>query len=282
MAADGSPPLIAILGAGFSGTMVASHLLRSAKRPLSIALIDRSGRFGSGIAYGTPDPAHLLNVSSGAMSAWPDDPSHLLRWLDFNRDVFDGQGITQTVEGNFLPRKIYGLYLQSILDEAESQAGALVALHRITAELLDLEPLGSGHSQGGYRLVFEGHAPLVAAQVVLAYGNSPSAVVSPPNGAIRHGWHPNATRDLAPDASVLLLGTGLTMVDTVVSLAEQGHRGPILALSRRGHQPIPHKIAPPIGPWLGPEAAPTTTLALGRLVRRRARQAIQETGEWRP
>ena len=179
---------------------------------------------------------------------------------------------------SFLPRKIYGLYVQSVLDEAESQAGSLVAVQRITAELLDLEPI----SQGGYRLLFESHSPLVADQVVLAYGNSPSAVVSHANDAIRHGWQPNATRDLAPDASVLLQGTGLTMVDTVVSLVEQGHRGPIWALSRRGHQPIAHNIAPPIGPWLDPASAPVTALALWRIVRSRAQQTIQETGDWRP
>ncbi|MFM9088089.1 MAG: FAD/NAD(P)-binding protein, partial [Cyanobium sp.] len=278
MAAAGSPPLIAILGAGFSGTMVACHLLRRAQRPLSIALIDRSGRFGAGIAYGTTELGHLLNVSTGAMSAWPDDPSHLLRWLDLNREVLDQQGMAPSVATSFLPRRIYGLYVQSILDEAESQAGSLVALQRITAELVDLEPI----SPGGYRLLFEGHSPLVADQVVLAYGNSPSPAVTQPNDLIRHGWQPNATGDLAADASVLLQGTGLTMVDTVVSLVKQGHQGPILALSRRGHQPLPHKIAPPIGAWLDPAAAPVTALALLRLVRRRAQQAIQETGEWRP
>jgi len=278
MAPAGSPPLIAILGAGFSGTMAACHLLRKAKRPLSIALIDRSGRFGPGIAYGTPEQGHLLNVSTGAMSAWPNDPSHLLRWLDLNRDVLDGQGIAQAVAASFLPRKIYGLYVQSVLDEAESQAGSMVALQRITAELLDLEPI----SQGGYRLLLEGHSPVVADQVVLAYGNSPRDVDAQTSGDIRHGWQPTATRDLASDASVLLQGTGLTMVDAVVSLVEQGHRGPILALSRRGHQPIPHKIAPPIGAWLDPEAAPATALALWRVVRGKARQAIKESGDWRP
>jgi uncharacterized NAD(P)/FAD-binding protein YdhS/glyoxylase-like metal-dependent hydrolase (beta-lactamase superfamily II) len=278
MAAAGSPPLIAILGAGFSGTMVACHLLRRAQRPLSIALIDRSGRFGAGIAYATTEPGHLLNVSTGAMSAWLDDPSHLLRWLDLNRDLLDAEGMAQSVAGSFLPRKIYGLYLQSILDEAESQAGSSVVVQRIIAELVDLEPI----SPSGYRLVFEGHSPLVADQVVLAYGNSPSAVVTQPNDAIRHGWQPNATRDLASDASVLLQGTGLTMVDAVVSLVKQGHQGPILALSRRGHQPLPHKIAPPMGVWLDPAAAPVTAMALWRVVRRRARQAIQEVGDWRP
>jgi uncharacterized NAD(P)/FAD-binding protein YdhS/glyoxylase-like metal-dependent hydrolase (beta-lactamase superfamily II) len=286
MAADGSTPMIAILGAGFSGSMVACHLLRKAKRPLSIALIDRSGRFGPGVAYGTPDPGHLLNVSTGAMSAWPDDPSHLLRWLDLNREALVEHGIVHADGDGFLPRKIYGLYLESVLDEAETQAPPSVSLQRISTELLGLEPLhtpdGSSFPKGGYRLLFEEHPPLIADQVVLAYGNRPNVNFPHNDDFIRHGWHPNATSDLIPDVPVLLQGTGLTMVDTVVSLMGQGHRGPILALSRRGHQPIPHRIAPPIGAWLDPDAAPVTALALWKVVRQRAQQAIQDTGDWRP
>jgi uncharacterized NAD(P)/FAD-binding protein YdhS len=80
-------PVIAIVGAGFSGTLLASQLLSQAQRPLRLLLIERSGRFGPGVAYGTNDPGHLLNVSAGAMSAWPEDPSHLLRWLDLNRSA---------------------------------------------------------------------------------------------------------------------------------------------------------------------------------------------------
>jgi uncharacterized NAD(P)/FAD-binding protein YdhS len=73
MAVSDCPLVIAIVGAGFSGTMVASHLLHHAPGPLRLLLIDRSGRFGAGVAYGTSDPGHLLNVSAGAMGAWADE-----------------------------------------------------------------------------------------------------------------------------------------------------------------------------------------------------------------
>lgn len=286
MATDGSAPVIAILGAGFSGTMVASHLLRRANLPLEVVLIDRREPFGTGVAYGTSDPGHLLNVSAGAMSAWPDDPSHLLRWLDLNRDALAVHLSEKMDGGSFLPRKIYALYLQSVLDEAESQAGPLVSLQRVRAELQDLEPIhpspASSSAPVRYRLLFEGRPPLEADRVVLAYGNSPSADLREPNPSIRHAWTPSSITDLAPDGSVLLLGTGLTMVDTVLSLLAQGHRGPILALSRRGYQPLPHRIAPPIGVWLSPETAPTTALGLWRVVRQRVRLALRDSADWRP
>lgn len=287
MEVSDSPPVIAVLGAGFSGTMVASHVLRKASRPLQVVLIDRLGRFGQGLAYGTSDPHHLLNVSAGAMSAWPEDPSHLLRWIDFNRDALAHQLPATIDAGSFLPRHLYGLYLQSILEEAETLASGQATLQRLRAELVDLEPLQPSHPSavsmgGGYRLLFQGRDPLIAHRVVLAWGNSPSPPLLALNGCERHGWSPNATTDLDPEASVFLLGTGLTMVDMVVSLVRQGHRGPLVALSRRGFHPLPHKIAAPIGPWLDPERAPSTVLGLWRLIRQRVKQAQRSSGDWRP
>jgi uncharacterized NAD(P)/FAD-binding protein YdhS/glyoxylase-like metal-dependent hydrolase (beta-lactamase superfamily II) len=267
--------------------MVASHLLRKASRPLRVVLIDRLGRFGQGLAYGTPDPNHLLNVSAGAMSAWAEDPSHLLRWLDLNRDALAHHLSAAIDAGFFLPRHIYGLYLQSILEEAQTLATGQTTLQCLKAELVDLEPLQPSHPSalsmgGGYRLLFQGRDPLVAHRVVLAWGNSPSPPQMALNGCERHGWAPNATSDLDPEASVFLLGTGLTMVDMVVSLVRQGHRGPLVALSRRGFRPLPHRIAAPIGPWLDPERAPSTVLDLWRLIRQRVKQAQESSEDWRP
>jgi uncharacterized NAD(P)/FAD-binding protein YdhS len=164
MGASDAFPLIAILGAGFSGAIVASHLFRKASRPLRMVLIDRLGRFGQGLAYGTADPNHLLNVSAGAMSAWAEDPSHLLRWLDLNREALAHHLSASIDAGFFLPRHIYGLYLQSILEEAETLATGQTTLQRVKAELVDLEPLQPSHPSalsmgGGYRLLFQGRDP---------------------------------------------------------------------------------------------------------------------------
>jgi uncharacterized NAD(P)/FAD-binding protein YdhS len=53
-------------------------------------------------------------------------------------------------------------------------------------------------------------------------------------------WTPGALAALDTDAPVLLVGTGLTMVDTVVALLDAGHIGPIHALSRHGLLPQRH------------------------------------------
>src|SRR6202795_924202 len=75
-----APYDVVIVGSGYSGTMVALHLAR-ARRVLRVALIDRSKTFGRGVAYGTTDPKHLLNVPADQMREIPDDISHFYRWL---------------------------------------------------------------------------------------------------------------------------------------------------------------------------------------------------------
>jgi uncharacterized NAD(P)/FAD-binding protein YdhS len=50
-------------------------------------------------------------------------------------------------------------------------------------------------------------------------------------------WAPDALTNLDPTDPVLLIGTGLTMVDTAISLLDREHTGTIHALSRRGLMP---------------------------------------------
>ncbi len=53
---------IAIVGAGFSGTLLALHLLRRCPPPTKLVLIERNSQFGRGLAYATGNPSHILNV----------------------------------------------------------------------------------------------------------------------------------------------------------------------------------------------------------------------------
>ena len=75
MKSDVSLP-VAIVGGGFSGTMVAAQL---ARKGIYSVLIEKAGRAGQGIAYSTREPAHVLNVRAEVMSAWADDLEHFSR-----------------------------------------------------------------------------------------------------------------------------------------------------------------------------------------------------------
>ncbi|MEJ7618700.1 MAG: FAD/NAD(P)-binding protein [Pyrinomonadaceae bacterium] len=108
---------IAIIGGGLSGTLVAAHLLArklmsdARRRPLRVVLIERAAdQLGRGVAYGTSDRVHLLNVPACNMSAFADEPDHFLRWCD-------RRGISITRD-TFVPRMIYGEYLPDVLQEA--------------------------------------------------------------------------------------------------------------------------------------------------------------------
>src|SRR3954453_22794372 len=80
---------VAVIGAGAAGTLTAIHLLRTAMatgRPLEVQLVERRGQhgLGRGVAYGTQDARHRLNVPAAGMTALPDEPDHFLRWCEAN------------------------------------------------------------------------------------------------------------------------------------------------------------------------------------------------------
>lgn len=230
-------PVIAVVGGGASGTLTAVHLLRRLRgttRAAQILLIDRDSRHGTGVAYSTVDGAHLLNSPLGRMSAVAGDPEHLRRWMTRLRG-------TSPDPGEFLPRALFGRYLRETLAEAEWTTPHC-RVRRVTAEVRGLRPTGHG-----YTLEFAHGRSVSADLVVLATGNPPNrplAVHGRPHRHIRDPWAPGALERLLAlptgDGPVLVVGTGLTMVDLVLSLTGRAGGPPVLALSRHGLLPRAH------------------------------------------
>lgn len=274
------PTTIAIIGAGFSGSLVAVHLLKSANRPLIIKLIERRHDMGKGIAYSTNTTNHLLNVSAGKMSAFLNDPGHLLRWLNYNYSELATFLPANLNASSFIPRQIYGLYIQSILEEAEATASSLVRLERVIDEVVAVEP----HTKGA--TVFLGSSRIIMAdKIVLALGNAPAAPSfsqpSEDHFYLHNAWSSETLADLAPDAPVLLIGTGLTMVDMVVSLSDRNHQGKIYAVSRRGLSPLQHQSTKPYPAFLTPDTAKRTVRGLLRQIRKEVETAAEQGYDWR-
>ncbi len=274
-------PTIAIVGAGFSGTLLALHLLRRCPQPVRITLIERHAQFGRGQAYGTDNPSHLLNVPAARMSGFHDRPGHFVDWL---RGLPDGETL---VAQGFVPRGQFGAYVRHLLSEEVARPENDNRL-----DLLRGDVLGLSMAEGGLTLELDGDRRLAADLAVLAIGNFPP---EPPPGAEPRfldshlyrpdPWSPDALAGIDAEAAVLLIGTGLTMVDAVVSLLDQGHRGPIHAISRRGLLPRRHASAGPRtagAPSPASAAALPGTLAeLARFLRTEARQATAEGEDWR-
>jgi uncharacterized NAD(P)/FAD-binding protein YdhS len=217
---------VAVVGGGFSGTIMAAQL---ARRGVDSVLIDGSGRAGKGVAYSTIEPAHLLNVRAEGMSAWAGEPDHFAR--RFAAEGGERRGFAQ--------RLLFGRYLGEILDEAVASG---------STETVDATATKAQRKDGGWEIELDGGAKIQAGALVLAVGNQEpdplSAFARLGDRFICNPWGTKAqaaVRELvASSGSALLIGTGLTMVDVVLSLEAAGHRGKILALSRRGLIPRSH------------------------------------------
>jgi uncharacterized NAD(P)/FAD-binding protein YdhS len=226
---------VAIIGAGFSGAMVAANLARRGRAAPDITLIERRPRFGPGLAYGTKDPAHLLNVRASNLSAFPDESDHFARWL--KRRGGDAGGPT-----SFAQRAQYGAYIEETLRRSKTWSSP--NLTRVRGAVISCTPRGEG-----WTLALESGRTIHADTVVLGLGNAPPSAPGFFKAAdvpLISPWDAAAVRRLRP-GDVLLLGTGLTAVDVALSMARIRRKGVIYALSRRGQLPRAHlgSAAPP-------------------------------------
>lgn len=274
---------VAIIGAGFTGAALATNLLRRLPPRARIALIGSGDDAGRGVAYGTADPDHRLNVPAGRMSLFPADPTDFVRWLG---DAPEGQGIAaDALPYSFAPRRAYGRYVSDRLAAAEREAAGRVSLLRFGQAALAATPVA-----GGLRIDLDGGRPIVAEATALCLGNIPTGLPVPPDAvdrAIRDRiildpWQPPALDVVGGDEDVLVIGTGLTMIDQVLSLTARGHRGRIVAVSRRGLLPLAHREPrqPPLA--LATVEASTPLVQLTRLVRTKAKAEIAAGNDWRP
>ncbi|HET6306479.1 MAG TPA: FAD/NAD(P)-binding protein [Rhodopila sp.] len=269
---------IAVVGAGFSGTLLTLHLLRRCPPPTRLVLIERNSQFGLGLAYATGNASHILNVPAGRMSAFHDRPNDFLDWLQTQPESETGGPVGF---GTFAPRRVFGAYIRSLLNEEIKRSG------RERLELVKGDVVGLDRDGAGLTLALDRDRVVQADMAVLAIGNfppEPMPIADPGfyDTAFYRAdpWAADALTELDPEGSVLLLGTGLTTVDAVISLLDQGHRGPIYALSRRGLLPRRHASVPLPAPEHQP--FPTAVNALARFLRNETRRAIAQGSGWQP
>lgn len=271
---------IAIIGAGFSGTLLTLHLLYRCPPATRVYLIEKNAGFGSGLAYSTDNPSHLLNVPAGCMSAFQDQPRHFLDWL--RQRFYLAHPGTSVDEMTFVPRRLFGAYIRDLLDNELKRHAGSNRLKLVNGEVIALDSaphrltlrLDQGQSWG-------------VDLAVLAIGNFPPQPPEVEDAAFYDSayyrpdpWAADTFSHLDRTAPVLLIGTGLTMVDTVLSLLDQGHSGPVYALSRRGLLPRRHQFDGTWQPFLA-EPWPVSLLSLTKRVRAEIRRAAGQGVGWR-
>jgi uncharacterized NAD(P)/FAD-binding protein YdhS len=266
---------VVIIGGGFSGTMLAVHLLRHSSS-LTVAVVDRGVLPGRGLAYSSPHRFHLLNVPAGEMSAWPDAPDDFLRWARIHYDA----GLQSR---SFPPRAVYGEYISSLLEFSLAQCGP-ERFQWIQDEALSLH-----RSKGKVSVQRKKGSEVLARAVVLATGNFPPANPRMPglkastSFYVKFPWANNALDNLPQQGSVLLLGSGLTSVDLIMALRSKAFRGIIHVLSRKGLFPCARRQQRPDEPWalFWDEKSPRTVRGLLRLIRDQVHAAAEKGINWR-
>lgn len=262
---------ITIVGAGFSGSALASELARHAGPGVELCLVGQPESYGRGVAYGEARPEHLLNVRASDLGATPDRPGGFADWLN----------LTDRARGSYLPRLLYGEYLHAQFQSAV--AGSTAAFSQIRHEAIAVE-----RASAGFRVHLSDGSDFLSDRVVLALGALPPQPLPGvgPRLAVHSSylgwpWQDGAIDAIAPDARLLIVGTGLTMADVVVTLQRRGHRGQIVALSRHGLLPRAHGEQPPEAIALPPAVLHALDRHAPRELLRALRTLTPVIADWR-
>ncbi len=274
----GRPPVIAVIGGGFSGAVTAASVLRLAATPAQIVLIESRALIGRGLAYSTGDSGHLLNVPAGKMGAFPDDIGGFHAWASSTLGNDD--------PGAFLPRKDYGRYIEGVLAGAATTAPPGVEFTRLRDAAIRAEP-----TRCGARVHLTSGDTIEADHVVLAIGSGPpkvpqsiAEIAHDAKRVITTPFAPNALEAVGRDDRLLVLGTGLTMYDAAISISRRGFSGEMVCVSRRGRVALPHR-AHTVPAWAAEWAASVPSARSARALLRTVREAIlradAERLDWR-
>lgn len=274
---------ILIIGGGLSGAMLAAQLLRlPGKR--QVLVIEPRAELGRGEAYSAVELGHTLNGNAARMSIDPDNADDLTHWLT---EYIAAGGWPESDQQHvpiselFPPRGLFGVYVQQRLAEAQvvgARYGSTV--EHVRAEVVDVQT-----DIDSVRLTLNDGQCLQGAYAVLATGMFPAARTpqtesSGLNAAALDPWDVTAMRQLDPQSTVLIIGSGLTMVDAVVSLEQAGHRGPIEVFSRHGLLPHVRRQPPAWADFLAEDHSIRTPRQLMRELRRHCRDAIAQGIDW--
>jgi uncharacterized NAD(P)/FAD-binding protein YdhS len=273
---------ILIVGAGFCGSVLATSLLRRPPAiPTDIVLVERGTCIARGVAYASHEVPYVLNVPAGRLSVDSQDP---MQFLKFARQVYPDADAE-----DFVPRSVYGDYLQEVLDQAERSAPPHVALRRMFGDVTHIEPAPRLDATKPLVAALADGSSINADRIVLALGNLPSPVHSWARGLSNHPAYVHdpwrLPKPLRAEHSVLIVGSGLTMVDVALALSLEGGEVPMVrSISRHGLLPLGQTIFRPTALQGSGENLLSAASSIRRVVsasRSLAREVEGLGGDWR-
>jgi uncharacterized NAD(P)/FAD-binding protein YdhS len=227
-----APLTVCVVGGGFTGVAAAIACLARLDGPFRLVVVEPGASLGRGVAYGAHHPLHLLNVRARDLSVRASQPGDFLNWAFRQLDQGENHaGLHDGLAHTFLPRQLFGEYVRERFFEAVEARGD------VELKVVNAVATSCAKDGGGFTLRFNRAEPLQADIVLLATAYGLQA--STPTGALT----PFAS--LSPEringaSSMALIGSGLTMVDVLLSARRDGFQGKATVISRRGQLPRPH------------------------------------------
>lgn len=265
---------ISIVGGGFCGCMLTLHLLKKSQSRIKIQLIEKSENLCRGAAYSTEFNFHLLNVNAGKMSAYQSDEDNFINWLKENKYPYNHE--------DYVPRKLYGNYLSSLLYHELNKYPDAVDIH--TERAIDLTLDGDMAT-----ILLESGKKIISDKVVLAPGNFPPQSDNDPfekyigDGIyFTNPWdHKTIISKIHKEEDILILGSGLTMIDLCTTLFYNSHKGNIHTFSRHGFIPAVHKPVQYYEPFYNEIEKADSLTEVFSIVNKHLRSHKQQGGDWR-
>jgi uncharacterized NAD(P)/FAD-binding protein YdhS len=231
-----------IIGGGFSGIVLAIQLIEQSQQSIEISIFEEKALFCKGIAYTPYSKKHILNVPAAKMSAFPDRPNHYLDWL-----MEDPEYKTlpkDWVGASFTPRYLYGAYLEHLWESynvlAETKNIKINTYFELVSKIDYKNNVATIQTEKGNEIKVD--------QCIIATGNM---LPSNPNVAdsnilksplyFQNPWQENSVKNINQDLPILIIGNGLTMVDTVIGLLENQFENKIYTISPNGFNILPHR-----------------------------------------
>jgi uncharacterized NAD(P)/FAD-binding protein YdhS len=224
---------IAIVGGGISGTLTVLNCIKLSKEPLKIIWFDAKKQFCKGLAYTTENESFLLNVRAYNMSVFSDDPNHFIDWLKLHYPHYSST--------DFISRKIFGEYVTNTFVNSKL-SNPLVSINQIGKEVIDIQKIDTG-----FEIISISSQTYKVKKVVLALGNflpahpqSVSKDFIKSENYFQNAFHPTLTKYLECKKNITIIGSGLTMIDIVISLQHSSNKAKINIISPHAYIPLAH------------------------------------------
>ena len=227
-----TPLMICVVGGGLSGAAAAIACLAEISRPFRLVVIEPGPTLGRGVAYGAHHPMHLLNVRTRDLSVRASQPGDFLNWAFRQLDQGENHaGLHEGLAHTFLPRLLFGEYVRQCFFES------VEARPDVELKLLKAVATACRCTGASFRLDLD-NGEAVAADIVLlatAYG-----LLGPVDTGALAPFDALPSERLNSARHIALIGSGLTMVDVLMSVRRDGFQGKVTVISRRGQLPRQH------------------------------------------